>query len=427
MTLSLVSCLVAVFAAPPASPSLPELMRAARGYEANLRAGDADLAAQRAALDVADGGLWPRFEARLGYTQNQRDARVQLPDGDGTREIVITPHEQFEASFTLTVPLLDLGRRARIDASERRLEGQEAAYADRVSRTDEAVASAYYEGVFARARATIAETELATAGERLTRIRTRLAAGFAGPLDVARAEAEIERSRRALADARMDEDSARRRLTQLTGQVVDFAAALMIDVDDPRDGRLDDWLNKADTLPAVVSVEREAGALRLEAHAAGLDLVPTIDAFIAERITNANGFGEPDNLQAGVTATFRIDLPTLARDDEIAARARAADRRVEVARRAARARIEDVWGQLTNRKARIAAARSEVAAQERALADVDVRNREGTSTALDLDSARRDLLAARIELARSEAELALARVLLATAAGIDLTAPGGTP
>jgi len=427
MTLPLVTCLVALLAAPPASTSLPELMRAARGYEANLRASDADLAARKAALEVEDGGLWPRFEARLGYTHNQRDARVQLPDGDRTREIVITPHEQLEATFTLTVPLLDLGRRARIDASERRLQGQEAIYADSVSRTDEAVANAYYEGVFAHARATIAETELATSDERLTRIRARLAAGFAGPLEVARAEAEIARSRRALADARTDEDSARRRLAQLTGQAVDFVSTTTTEVDDPRDGRLDDWLTKVDTLPAIVSLKREAAALRLEARAAGLDLVPTIDAFIAERITNANGFGEPDNFQVGVTATFRIDLPTLAQDDAIAARARAADRRVEVARRAARARIEDVWGQVTNRKARIAAARAEVASQESALADVDVRNREGVSTALDLDSARRDLLAARIELARSEAELALARVLLATAAGLDLTAPGATP
>ena len=427
MTSSLVSCLVALFAAPPAPTPLAELMRTARRYEAELRASDADIAQRRAALDVEEGGLWPRFEARLGYTRNQSETRLLLPEGSARREAVIAPHDQVDATFTLTVPLLDLGRRARIDASERRLEAQEALHAERVAKTDEAVASAHYEGVFARARMRIAEAELASSGERLTRVQARLAAGFAGPLDVARAEAEIERSRRALADARMDEASSRRRLALLTSVVVDFQEPGPITLDDGSDGRLEDWIAKVDLLPAIVSIEREAAAWRIEARAAGLDLVPTIDAFVAERLTNASGFGEPDNLQAGVTATFRIDLPMLARDDELTARARAADLRAEVARRAARSRIEDVWGQIDNRKARITAARAELKAQETALGDVGVRNREGTSTALDLDNARRDLFAAKVELARSEAELALARVLLATAAGVDLTRVGGTP
>lgn len=407
----------ALASAHAAPPELVALMRAARAYDADLQVQEADIAQRRAAIDLDDGALWPRLEARLGYTRNQHDARFVIPDGAGTREVVITPHDQLDATFTLTVPVLDLGRRARIDAAEHRVDAAVEDQRKGVYATDEAVANAYFNAVFARARADIAKAELTTANARKRDTEVRRDAGFAGPLELARADADIARSQRVLADAELDEANARRVLARLSGTTPSIGP-LVVSTDD---GALDAWLAKVDRLPAIVALQREADALRSEARAAGLDLVPTVEAFVAERITNATGFGEPDNLQAGVTINWRLDATSFRRDDEIAARVRVNDLRVEAARRLARDRIADVWDQIGNRKARIAAAKAEVSAQEAATTDAEKRQREGRATGLEVDDARRARLAAAIEVARAEAELELARVLLRTAAGVDPT------
>lgn len=398
-------------------PELVALMRAARSYDADLQVHVADIAQRRAALDLDDAALWPRLEARLGYTRNQYESRFVLPDGAGTREVVITPYDQLDATFTLTVPVLDLGRRARIDAAERRIDAVREDQRKAEHTTDEAVANAYFNAVFARARAAIAQAELATATARRRDTEVRRDAGFAGPLELARADADIARSQRVLADAELDEASARRVLTRLTGSAPVIGAL----VASPDDGTIESWLAKVDGLPAIVALQREADALRSEARAAGLDLVPTVEAFVAERVTNATGFGEPDNLQAGITINWRLDATSFRRDDEIGARVRVNDLRLEAARRVARDRIADVWDQIGNRKARIAAAKAEVTAQEAATLDAEQRLREGRATGLEVDEARRARLAAAIEVARAEAELELARVLLRTAAGVDPT------
>lgn len=414
---------------------LVALMKRARGHDAELGVEEADLESARAARDTEAGALWPRLDARLGYTRNQHESIATFPDGAGTREVIITPRDALEAQVTVTVPLLELGRRGRLDASERRLEGRAAGVEAARLRTDEAVANAWFQGSFALSRIGIARAEVATAMDRVTRVEVRSQAGFASPLDRARAQAELENAKAVVADAELALARARLDLERLTGisascepgaaECPSFAAEPS--PASPDAGSLQvETAPTVDDLPAVRAALAEAEALGREASAAELDLVPTVEAFVSERITNASGFGSGDNLSAGVTATFRLDLPSLGRDDELRARARAATRRAEVERRAAHVKILGLRREIAARQVALVAARAETAAREAAYEEAAARRSGGTATALDETTAQRDRLAARIEAARAEAELGLAQVLLALAAGEDLVAPRTT-
>ena len=411
-------------ASPPAA--LADLIRQARAHDAALAASAADVVARERARDVESGALWPRLEATVGYTRNQHDATAVFPDGAGTRSVTITPFDQLEANVRLSIPLLDLGRRARIDATDVRIAGTRDALNDQTRRTDELVSSAYYQAVFAAARKAIAQAELLSSQDRLKRISARQEAGFANPLEHATATAEVERARRSSSDADFDLESARRDLARLTGLPTDV---IPIEPSPPPPVSLDlsSLLAKVDTLPVIRAANAEVTALRREAQAARLDLVPTIDAFVADRLTNASGFGEANTISAGITARFALDLPILRRDDELMARARASELRVEATRREARLRIERLHLEYDNRRLRIPAAQAELVARELAVNEATSRLREGAATPLDLALAERDRLAARLELARTEAELGLTQVLLTLAAGLDPIASFNEP
>jgi outer membrane protein TolC len=403
-------------AAPP--PALAELIRQARNHDASLAASMADVTARERARDVESGALWPRLEATVGYTRNQHDATVTFPDGAGTRTITITPYDQLEANVRLTIPLLDLGRRARIDATDLRVAGTRDTQTDQSRRTDELVAAAYFQAVFAAARRAIADADLLSSQDRKDRITKRQEAGFANPLELATATADVERARRSISDADFDFESARKDLARLTGLPSD-AISIAPTPAAIQSHDLPSLLAAVDTLPSIRAANAEVTALRREAEAARLDLVPTVDAFVADRLTNASGFGEANTISAGITARFALDLPTLRRDDELMARARAAELRVEVTRREARLRIERLHLEHDNRRQRIPAASAELAARELAVSEASSRLQQGTATPLDLVIAERDRLSARLELARTEAELGLTQILLTLAAGLD--------
>lgn len=398
---------------PPAPTPLAEVLAAARKFELGLAVSDQQVAIARATRDTQEGGLWPRLEARLSYTRNQHDAVVSLPVGDTTRSITITPFDQLEAQATLTVPILDLGLRARIGASELRVDGLTAQRDNAAMALDERVATAYFQVAFAQSRKDIASAEVELVSLRIRELAARQAAGFENRLVIETANADLERARREVSAADYDLASARLDLEMLSGKpaVVASMEGLKLAMS------LEVALERVASLPAVRAAEAEARAYRREADAARLDLVPTVEAFVSDRLTNAAGFGEVNNISAGISARFALDAPTFGRRDEAMARARAAELNAMVARRDAETRLRRLHLERTHREAAVTAASAEVTAREAALRDAEVRTKGGLATTLELRTAERDRQAAWLELARAQAELALTQALFIIAAG----------
>lgn len=408
-------------------PALAALLVAARSHDADLAAAAADQRAVAADARVESAGLWPRLDVSAGYTRNQSESKAVFPSDTGTREVVIVPFDQLEATARVTVPLLDLGRRARVDAGELRAAAAAATTETRRATLDEAVATAWHQGLMAQAARDIAKAEVESAEGRAGLAETRRAAGFADGLEVARAAADLARTRQSVADAELDLAAARRDLTRLTGQVPTFPATPRVGPAPAGEDDASAWLARVDALPQVLAQRRTAEAARAGAAATGLELVPRVDGFVAERLTNASGFGESSNLSAGVTATFALGLDTFRRADEQAATALAASHREEAARRAAADRIRALLDTIAHREQKILTARAELEAQQLAASIAEKRWRDGGGTQLDATLAARDRQTAELTLARAELELGLARTLLAIAAGLDLAHPQASP
>ncbi|HRE89341.1 MAG TPA: TolC family protein, partial [Myxococcota bacterium] len=197
---------------------LSDVLTAARRFELGLALSEQQVAIAKASRDTQEGGLWPRLEARLSYTRNQHDAVVSLPVGDSTRSVTITPFDQLEAQATLTVPILDLGLRARIGASELRVEGLSAQRESAVAALDERVATAYFQVAFAQSRRDLAAADVELIALRIRELAVRQRAGFENRLVLETAQADLERARREVAAAAYDLASARLDLEVLSGK-----------------------------------------------------------------------------------------------------------------------------------------------------------------------------------------------------------------
>lgn len=399
--------------APQGTRTLAEVLRAARGFELDLALAEQEVRIARASRDTQAGGLWPRLEARLSYTRNQHDAQVVLPDGEQSRIITITPHDQLEANATITVPILDLGLRARLDAADTRIGGLDAQKNERAQALDERVATAYFQVALAQSRRQIAEGEVRLVSQRIHELSVRKQAGFENPLALENAHADLERARREVSAADYELGMARLELESASG--LSDVVATLSGLSPAPGGEV--LRARVESLPAVKAAMADAEAFRQEADASRLDLVPTLEAFVADRLTNAVGFGEVNNLSVGIAARFALDAPTLRRRDEALARARSAGLRAMVARRDGELKLRRLALEADHRQAALAAASAEVTAREAAAKEAALRVQSGLATPLELRTAERDRQSAWLELARAQAEAALTQALLIIAAG----------
>jgi outer membrane protein TolC len=400
-----------------ALPSLGALLHAGSVYATNNREARAVSKQRAAESSVATDRLLPTFAATAGYTRNQYEVVARFPNGTGGFEqATITPKNQWDATLSLAVPLIDLGNFSRIAsarADERASHADELATGETTARD---VGQAYYSLVGAEAVIASAERALATARENLEIVETRRSSGLASDLDAHRAEAEIERDRQSLVEAELLRAQAARKLHTLTGLDIRGRAPVLAD-DAHAEAPVAAWLTRVDELPAVRAAAERLGSAHALRDAAVAVYVPTVGGKATERFTNAVGFGYSPVWAAGLTATWNLDLGALpavrAQNAAIEAGVASADR----ARQTAADTIGDAHDQVDTERARVVAARAEEMAS-RAAADVArARYEAGTATHLELLEAERDDFSAEVSRVQTEADLAYTRFALRIAAG----------
>src|SRR5262249_31671202 len=181
----------------------------------NLDGREARATADQRAEEARQAGfkLAPSVVARASYTRNQYEASAMIPNGTGMLQNGgVTPQHQLDASFTLNVPLIDVGAWQRVGAASATADAAKVRASATGLDVEKTVTRAYYQVVAAEATLGAAERALATSMESRGIVGTRREAGTASDLDVERAKAEVERARQVVASADQARAVARRSL-----------------------------------------------------------------------------------------------------------------------------------------------------------------------------------------------------------------------
>ncbi len=389
------------------------------------RTGSADNAEARAArrqlgaeADTALGRVLPRVSLRGEYTRNQFESTLQLPD---VGAVAITPHHQLDGTATLEVPLVDLANFARVGAartSARASESQEAATELRVQSL---VSQNYHQLIanLALVEASRRALDVAQASLRIAEARHR--AGSTPLLDVDRARAEVERNVQQLASADLGVSLVARALESLSGISPEIERGVPLADDLHEEPPLERFQAPDDEIPALAAAIKSRVAQEQQARAQRLSLVPSLNASLTERVTNAEGLAGRDSYwQAVLGLTWSLDLTTIAGIRAQEAAAEGARAREQRARLAARDDIHRAWTTVRTNIARSRSARVQAEVSGRAEELALERYQAGVAAQLDLLQAQRDAFAAAAARIQADADLVNSRAQLRVAAGQSL-------
>lgn len=396
------------------SVSLDALITASRSHHADLHAARAALAQARSQADEARARLLPSFTATGSYTRNEIEVvfRSTAPDGSMVQR-TITPYDQLDARFALTVPILDASSWAGFFSAEASGDAAAAREALATDDVEVAVTQLYFQLVGGRALRQVAERTLAVARQAHVFASARHEVGLAPIAEVARAEAEVHRAEQSIQEAELAVLLAERNLANLTG--VELAGRALPPIEEETGaapGALETHLAHLSDAPPVRAAALDVLAAERSMHAGWLAFVPTVAGTASERVTNAVGFGPSSSWNLGLTATWTLDFLRPAQVGTREAALSAARARLERAEQQARLQIEDAWHRAQALSARAATAEAVLASSTRAAEDTRARYEVGVASQLELLTAERDLFAAEVGRVQALADLAVARATL---------------
>ncbi|WP_224362311.1 TolC family protein [Hyalangium versicolor] len=402
---------------------LEAFVSAAReGSPDNLEA-QAGALQQQAQADVALGRTLPGLSARGTYTRNQYATEISLPL-DPTAPpatITITPHNQLDATFTLSVPLVDLASFQRVSAARTSAEASAHQVDATALQVEANVVQGYYQLLANSALVEAAQRALEVARASLRLSEERFSAGSAPALEVDRAKAEVERQTQQLTSAQLQEALAVRSLQSATGLTPELTGSPAPLGDDlHEEPPLESFVPGDPALPQLAVAQANTRAAEKQARAQRLTLIPSLSASVTERLTNAAGFsGRSSSYQAMVNLNWSLDMTTFANIRAQDAGVSAAQAREERTRRAAHDSIHRTWRQVQASLARSRSARAEQDASAHAADRAKDRYEVGSATQLELLQAQRDAFSAEVSRIQADADLANARLQLRIASGQD--------
>ncbi len=399
-----------------AQPTLRQLLEAADQQNVDRRITLEQRARAAAEYRQAWTALLPSVTAQGTWTHNEIEKIIPF----GADRITILLSDQLDGLLRFDLPLVDIGRWARMGAGAKASDAAELRAqltADLVRRQ---VVSAYYGYAAALAVRDSALRTQAVADEQLKLMEVRLKAGAVTELELLRARAEAQRTRQVVADASNLVATTRRGLRTLTGADPGEQAGLPAD-DLTSEPSFEELEQRIGGLPAVRAAENDAEAAARIGWGNRLALVPTVGAQFTERFTNAPGLvGRTAIFNTGVTLTWRLDVPTMMGFEAARANEATAALAAEKARQQSRDQIHSDWQRLTAALTKVQAAQAQVEAGRRAADVAKSRFAVGAATQVDVIQAERDLFLAEVGHISARTELATARVALRISAGLPL-------
>lgn len=417
-------CLAALFVLGYGGPAralqpLGEFIGAADRANPDLQAARATAEQRDAEADRASGALLPSLAAQGTYTRNQYEVAFpaaalggQTGAAASSGKIVILPHNQLDASFTVSVPVIDVASWERRGASRAALAGARADV--EASRADVArrVTQTYYQLIGDEALVQAARRALELSHADAALVNDRKGGGTASELDVQRANADTARAEQQLSSAEFAAIMSRRSLESLTGLAPEPSTQFPVD-DLHEEAPLERWTTRTARLPSVQSAEAAERAAKANASAATAAWLPTVSASAQERLTNAPSLTLHNAyylLQA--TAQWKLDatVPATARAQTAAANVSAA--RLRGTKRAADDAVFRDFYQVRASIAKARSAREQLKASNVAAELAQDRFSGGLATQLDVLQSEQDLFGAEVARIQADADLAYARAVL---------------
>jgi outer membrane protein TolC len=337
-----------------------------------------------------------------------------------SEKVVITPHDQLEASVSLEVPLVDVAGWSRVGAARATAKASATRAQGTAQDVERALAQRYFQAIAAHALMSAANQAVAAAEAAQKVAAAREGAGATGTLEVDRAAAEVARAQQSVADAELLRAVSRRAIESTSGLKPSDGAPAFAD-DLKAESALDTWESGAKTTPAVLAARLDVEAADKTRTVAWATLLPTVSATATERATNATGFsGKVGSYAIGLTATWRLDLVGIRGVAQQSAAADVSVARAEKTERDAKDKVFEAYQQVVAQIAKSKAARAQVKAASHAAGIAQDRYAEGAGTQLDVIQADRDAFQAEVARIQADADLAFARVSLRLAAGKPL-------
>jgi multidrug efflux system outer membrane protein len=400
---------------------LSEFLAAARGHNFDNREAAATVKQRAVQVDQAKWDMIPTINATASYTRNQYEVKVTIPGADPSNPVTrtITPFNQVDAQLTFTQPIVDVSVFRNIDAARSNLAAGTARVAATRVQVEQAVAQTWFQVIAAEAFIAATEEVHAATKANLGIVEQRAAAGVASDLDRRRAEVEVERSRKTIADAEYNLAIARQRLRSLTG-VEPEPGEVLLDVSLDEEVPLASW-TAGNSIAAVAAADADAASAAATARATAGLLYPTLSASANERFTTATGFlGRYAIASASANFSWRFDLAILPQIKAAKAQAALSKIRAERARQTSHDEIHGAWHAVKAALAKARSARVERDTSKVAVGQARQRYEAGTGLFLEVTQAERDAFSAQISLIQADADLASARVLLRIHAGRDI-------
>lgn len=399
-----------------AQQPLTEFLAGAETYSTDVREARELARSLDGAAGEARGRLLPSASAVGSYTRNEREVVVNLgPD----RMAVISPYDQLDARFTLTVPVLDVSAWEGFFAAEASADAADARAELATDTVRLSVVQAWHALVGARAMLDAANGSVTAAETARDAAAARVEVGVSPEAELARAEAELARAHQARAEANLAARLAAQNLVVLTGITPDDRR-VELTADLSAEAPLDTFVAGVDRLPAVEAAGHDRRAAERSRDAAWTSLLPTLSSSLSERITNAAGFGPNSVWALSVSATWTLDFVRPFTIETREGAAAAARTRAEEAAILAEAAIVEAYERVVSLRERAAAAEAALAASTRAAVDAQARFEAGAGTQLEAILSERDRFGAEVNRIQAVADLLVARATLRVRAGLPL-------
>lgn len=362
------------------------------------------------ASDQALAGLSPKVSVGGNYTINERevllDFAASLPEsltallgdqdlGDPT---VIQRKTYFDASLTVTQPLIDARVFAGVGAARSAVRAGTARADDARSDLRLAVARAYWAVLVAREYVGISKAGLDVARAHAEQARLLVDSGMALAQVNVQADMAVARAERDLAGAVAQSTQADAAFAALIQRPVDTLvepkaeAAGFTSVDDAVKSA---WSERPDLKAATEQVR----LARAQATVSRLGWVPTLDGRFTEAWSQNTGFvGEAWNWQIGLAARWTLwdGGYRLIDHAQTSSNATIASAAAEQLRQQVEVDVRQAWAESERSRAAWVAAQRERTLAEENLRLADVSFQAGASTFLDLEDARVSLEGARV-------------------------------
>jgi outer membrane protein TolC len=412
-------CSAAIAGEASAQQPLPEFLRASHDGALDVREARAALRQAQSQVDEARARLLPGFNAQAAYQRNEFEAAFASPATGG--QVVIQPYDSLTASFTLSVPLIDVPAWAGFFQSEALADASEAQLESADQIVQATVVQIWHQLVAMRALVSAAHRNLELAERNRVAAAARVEVGVAPQLELSRADAEIARARQSLAEAELQGVLAARNLENLTGLAPSDAVIELAD-DLAEEEPLAHFVRDTDDLPGVRAAREAARAARIARDTAWTALLPVIGASARETGSNVGGFtGQNWSYALAITASWQIDFLRPAALGTRSATAELAAVRAERAAQQTDTAIFEAWHRIESARARAEAANAALDASRRAADDARARFESGTGTQLEQIQAERDLFQSEVARIQAIADLRVARMVLRIRSGQALS------